>query len=273
MAHTHLSRTDRQQSVLGETRAYPPYGASSLLTGARLAYCGQLREPVTGTYHLGNGHRVFNPLIMRFSSPDRLSPFGKGGMNTYVYCQGDPINYQDPSGRTLSRSEYKSATNTLSAFAAGVGAADLFGHIKQRAAMSEYIDLREELIKLGVPERELGAPVRFWDKRKQEATIVTDGAAAGVVVAALFFQDLDSRPEAVHEPDLLRARDILIPLAALATMVASKITNNVLGVNKRDFVALAEGLQKKKDDYYNPSLLGRAGNLELSELGRGVREA
>lgn len=35
---------------------------------------------------------------MRFISPDRISPFGRGGINSYTYCNGDPVNRTDPSG-------------------------------------------------------------------------------------------------------------------------------------------------------------------------------
>jgi RHS repeat-associated protein len=52
----------------------------------------------TLAYLLGNGYRVFNPVIRRFHHPDSLSPFGKGGINSYVYCFSDPINRKDPSG-------------------------------------------------------------------------------------------------------------------------------------------------------------------------------
>jgi RHS repeat-associated protein len=103
-----LLATDLQQSVLAELDrsgpnhlAYNLYGAqiSRLPAGSLLGFNGQLREQPTGWYHLGNGHRVYNPLLMRFHSPDRLSPFGKGGINAYAYCGGDPINFTDPSGQ------------------------------------------------------------------------------------------------------------------------------------------------------------------------------
>ena len=35
---------------------------------------------------------------MRFNSPDSWSPFGRGGINSYGYCLGDPINRYDEGG-------------------------------------------------------------------------------------------------------------------------------------------------------------------------------
>lgn len=104
---TLLLATDLQQSILAELdrsgpnlRAYTPYGSPSSLrpTSAGLGFNGQLKERPTGWYHLGNGHRVYNPLLMRFHSPDRLSPFDKGGINSYTYSRGDPVNFKDPTG-------------------------------------------------------------------------------------------------------------------------------------------------------------------------------
>lgn len=66
-----------------------------------LGFTGQRAEALTGWYHLGHGHRVYNPVLCRFHSPDRLSPFGAGGINAYGYCQGDPVNYRDPSGAEM----------------------------------------------------------------------------------------------------------------------------------------------------------------------------
>ena len=63
-----------------------------------LKFNGERRDPITGTYHLGNGSRMYNPSLIRFHACDNMSPFGKGGINSYAYCLGDPINKRDPSG-------------------------------------------------------------------------------------------------------------------------------------------------------------------------------
>jgi RHS repeat-associated protein len=66
-----------------------------------LGFNGERPDAVTGHYLLGNGYRAFNPVLMRFNSPDSWSPFGKGGLNTYTYCLGDPVNFSDPNGHSL----------------------------------------------------------------------------------------------------------------------------------------------------------------------------
>lgn len=52
----------------------------------------------TGYYLLGQGYRAYSPVLMRFTSADSWSPFGRGGLNAYAYCLGDPVNAVDPSG-------------------------------------------------------------------------------------------------------------------------------------------------------------------------------
>ncbi|WP_338156756.1 RHS repeat-associated core domain-containing protein [Pseudomonas mosselii] len=82
--------------------AFNPYGYRPACAGASTpmtGYVGQPREPALGWYLLGNGHRVYSPVVRRFHSPDRLSPFAEGGLNSYAYCQGDPINRHDRGGR------------------------------------------------------------------------------------------------------------------------------------------------------------------------------
>ncbi|MCF5649065.1 RHS repeat-associated core domain-containing protein [Pseudomonas syringae] len=96
--------TDQQQSVTaaqGLEFAYTPYGHRHPSGPASLpGFTGQRVDPVTGHYLLGNGYRAFNPVLMRFNSPDSLSPFGEGGVNAYGYCGGDPVNWVDWTGST-----------------------------------------------------------------------------------------------------------------------------------------------------------------------------
>ncbi|MBV4504473.1 RHS repeat-associated core domain-containing protein [Pseudomonas sp. BW13M1] len=80
--------------------AYTAYGHETATLGPTpfLRFNGQFRESVNGAYLLGNGYRGFNPVLMRFSSPDSYSPFGDGDVNAYAYCGGNPVFRSDPSG-------------------------------------------------------------------------------------------------------------------------------------------------------------------------------
>ena len=104
---TVLLASDSSQSIIAEVAdgktnaiAYSAYGEQSaqqeVATG--LGFNGQLREARLGWYLLGNGYRAYNPRLMRFHSPDSWSPFGRGGLNPYMYCVGDPVNRSDPTG-------------------------------------------------------------------------------------------------------------------------------------------------------------------------------
>lgn len=107
-SHAHLLQADLAGTVLGLQRmtlqemAYSPYG-HRLASQAKslLGFNGQRIDPLAQGYHLGNGHRVYSPARMRFNSSDALSPFGKGGINAYGYCGGDPVNKVDPTGQML----------------------------------------------------------------------------------------------------------------------------------------------------------------------------
>lgn len=80
--------------------AYTPYGhhLQEADTPQLLGFNGERFDPFTGYYLLGNGYRAFNPVLMRFNSPDSWSPFGEDGINAYAYCAGDPVNREDPTG-------------------------------------------------------------------------------------------------------------------------------------------------------------------------------
>lgn len=67
-------------------------------SSSMLGFNGVPHEVHAPWQFLGNGYRVYNPVLMRFHSPDSLSPFGRGGLNPYAYCIGDPLNRIDPDG-------------------------------------------------------------------------------------------------------------------------------------------------------------------------------
>ncbi|WP_419735447.1 RHS repeat-associated core domain-containing protein [Pseudomonas sp. COR18] len=104
---TGLLATDQSGSVLQaldgvqhQVMAYTPYGHRTPTSGllSLLGFNGEQPDPVTGHYLLGNGYRAFNPVLMRFNSPDSLSPFDKGGINAYAYCGLNPVGNIDPTG-------------------------------------------------------------------------------------------------------------------------------------------------------------------------------
>jgi RHS repeat-associated protein len=106
-AQTLLLMTDANNSVLGEsqqrdlrTAVYSAYGErhSDDALQSLLAFNGEVRDQASGWYLLGRGYRAYNPCLMRFHSPDSLSPFGSGGVNPYTYCLGNPIALRDPTG-------------------------------------------------------------------------------------------------------------------------------------------------------------------------------
>lgn len=111
-----LMATDFQKTVLHsintthhQPQAYSPYGHRLAENEALslLGFNGERPDPVTGHYLLGQGHRAYNPVLMRFNSPDTLSPFGKGGINAYAYCSNNPITRKDPTGKSWIKDVYR----------------------------------------------------------------------------------------------------------------------------------------------------------------------
>lgn len=107
LVEASLLVTDQMRSVLQIVKpsrpnpiAYSPYGHRPTGSGLPnlLGFNGERTDLTTGHYLLGNGYRAFNPMLMRFNSPDSYSPFGEGGLNPYIYCLGDPANRYDSSG-------------------------------------------------------------------------------------------------------------------------------------------------------------------------------
>jgi len=130
---TILLATNQQRSVLNtldtpgpDSMAYTAYGHAPLENAlSLLGFNGERSDPVTGHYSLGNGHRQFNPVLMRFNSPDSWSPFNQGGLNAYAYCAGDPVNRSDPTGRFFTPMARLALTAGMAATTLGLGVASL----------------------------------------------------------------------------------------------------------------------------------------------------
>ncbi|EGI5923273.1 RHS repeat-associated core domain-containing protein [Salmonella enterica subsp. enterica serovar Colindale] len=81
--------------------SWSPYGATAPRSGSSVSlpgFNGERQDPYSGVSHLGNGYRAYSPALRRFTCPDSESPFGVGGINSYAYCNADPVNQTDPSG-------------------------------------------------------------------------------------------------------------------------------------------------------------------------------
>lgn len=104
-APCNLLVTDAKGSVFDvisttsdEVHRYSVYGITCTVPSptSLLGFNGEHIEQ-TNTYILGS-YRTYSTTLMRFHSPDKFSPFAQGGLNSYAYCAGDPVNYSDPTG-------------------------------------------------------------------------------------------------------------------------------------------------------------------------------
>lgn len=109
-ASSALLITDSKDSVLhsigrtpSRTPSYTCYGYETVAEERTswMGFNGELRAFWASCYSLGNGYRLYSTALMRFSSPDSFSPFGKGGVNAYSYCECDPVNRTDPTGHMI----------------------------------------------------------------------------------------------------------------------------------------------------------------------------
>ncbi|HDS1817729.1 TPA: RHS repeat-associated core domain-containing protein [Pseudomonas putida] len=95
-----LLMVDAQNTVrhVNEAQSYSAYGfCVAALRTSLIGFNGERRDTMTGCDLLGGGKRAYSSVLMRFYSPDGLSPFAEGGLNAYAYCGNDPVNYTDPS--------------------------------------------------------------------------------------------------------------------------------------------------------------------------------
>jgi RHS repeat-associated protein len=93
---TPLAMTDSNGTIVWQAD-YDPFGGLATLSGTELnnfRFPGQYYDNETGLHY--NWHRYYNPETGRYITPD---PIGlAGGINLYMYANGNPIRFTDPRG-------------------------------------------------------------------------------------------------------------------------------------------------------------------------------
>lgn len=186
MSAMQLLATDHQRSILLGTgfarRAFCPYGQLYRGSGPQLAFTGQARDLHTGRYGLGNGHRTYSPTLRRFCTPDRLSPFDKGGINAYAYCLGDPVNREDPQGTFSVISVFRGAAWLSNRLPNGLGGGA--SRVKQAREVGAWmVGIGLGLDKAGVP---VGQKIATVGEVIVVAASIVDGVQTAVANAATY---------------------------------------------------------------------------------------
>ncbi|MFS2161382.1 RHS repeat-associated core domain-containing protein [Pseudomonas sp. Pseusp122] len=222
-----LLASDQQRSVLDaingtqrQSASYTPYGARHPQANplGLLGFTGERADPVTGHYLLGNGYRAFNPTLMRFNSPDSLSPFGEGGLNAFAYCGGDPVNRIDSTGHIWQI--FKPALRSL-------------GLIKKsspspsrRPSSSSGSDLRAALRDISEAEPvqpDSGSITRFDVERSARSAVARNMKL--VIRAQRQTDSLFTRAVMATPPDQLTAQLEKIPNAHLRSKISETINS------------------------------------------------
>ncbi len=123
LSQGNIYLTDQKGSVLEsigvssnnieKVSSYTPYGSETKISSSIeavnplinqdvIGFNGERSDYYTGFQLLGNGYRAYNPELGRFMQPDMYSPFGKGGINPYVFANNNPIMGLDPSGQSVN---------------------------------------------------------------------------------------------------------------------------------------------------------------------------
>jgi len=236
--HPLLLAADPSQSPLLEITAsgpnplrHSPYGTQQGVREVQgcLGFNGELRERPQGWYHLGHGHRLYNPTLRRFHSPDALSPFGRGGLNAYVYCQGDPVNFKDPTGSAVEVAQVLGFT--LHSLLQLTGLSMLAGpRLLQRARPGGFWD------RYAKSKPEVAAPIGGLNAFATAAGVV--GSAAVVGMNALTVND----PENDSAKGLLySALGIAIGVTAIKTLAYFTPTTNFSSPWQKKFAIFVHG--------------------------------
>lgn len=93
--------------------AFDAYGYDHIEDLPIVGFNGEPFDECGSLYWLGMGYRSYHPTLRRFNRPDEASPFAEGGLNTYAFVSGDPVNFTDPSGHARMMPAIKNQSKFL----------------------------------------------------------------------------------------------------------------------------------------------------------------
>lgn|GEM_PF-2072347 len=177
-------RIARHYTPFGDAKIPPDDGKSRSLADLQVpAFNGQRLDAAVNLYFLGNGQRAYDPDLMVFLQPDPLSPFDEGGINSYAYCAGNPINLTDPSGLWPSWLKW-ALTGTalaLSIVTLGFGAVGLAAAVAAYTTKSVAMGLAAALTAAGA----VAAPAAIGGATATAVALATSAASAAAFTAGL----------------------------------------------------------------------------------------
>lgn len=278
-----LLASDRLNTVIlspySNVSSYTPFGDQRRRTNAcaaALGFTGQYQES-NRTYLLGHGYRAYNPRLMRFHSPDSLSPFNEGGLNGYAYCAGDPLNRHDPSGHQAEEwvGAGVMAGGLLAMLLGGMRGSTrvLFGGAAALAAGTAALTMEEQpsfvrVAIAGAGALALGGSVfgsMYKNVRRIEKTVhsaAARSAALKVPARAYAMRQMVPIPRAVLTRPLDKPMAMRRPLATVATPATPATTRQLSQPSKL--------LMRFEQSLSAPRLRGRAGRPAASMATRPV---
>jgi RHS repeat-associated protein len=248
---TYILRTDSKNSAIGAVAnrgafmAFTPFGFARQHAPHRSLFNGELCDPLTRRYLLGNGYRAYSPVLGRFLSPDSFSPFGQGGINSYAYCSGDPINASDPSGHIKTSAQIKVKNSVLIDLAVPYKDTQLIEAIKQ--SLGNNTKLGKLLFERG----EETANSVYANSRRKIDYISTNTDPVGA--AASQFE--------------ARTRDVILANALATTLdKPAGLTLSDIAMNAVPHIDPSIGMNALMDMFELPYKLPRAAHLRMRQL-------
>ncbi len=251
--------------------AYTPYGQSSDVTEksnhlkiSNIGFNGERTDSKTKFQFLGQGFRAYNPILGRFMQYDSNSPFGKGGINGYIFAENNPIMNFDSTGESASSYAVMGVGILLAiigivasviSFGSSLGLTAVGGTITTTASTTQ-IALASTSLVTGVASGATGIASAIYTNKADMASIVGDKSAAEYYA---------------NTASVLGWASLALGVVSAVSGIASSIASSSNKSLTTSSLASSEIIQPSLDGLeLPPPLLARASLLEDSKRGFNI---